>query len=431
MNETKQKCLKNSATAVTLVIAGIIAGLLLLALVYMLPTWRVNYHIGESMWTLREEGTYPKIKTGEMLDNSTDAKMVDIIYNKGETFAEDMLLCRYISDENVYVADTLFNYMRGEADKDFEEISYGRYWHGYQSVLTPLFFFFNISQIRTLNMAAQIVLIFAIVALLGMRQRADMIIPFASMYLTLAPISLFYSFQFSSTFYVMCFLLLAVLLKYDKWSFTKLCFAFEVAGILEAYFDFLTYPAVSFGVPMIMYFTLDASARKTLLQRVKGIILMPAAWGFGYVGMWSGKWVVASAFTDENIIADAISNLKFRSSTSQGEDVYTYFGTVMNNVYYVVNSNNGLFRIIIIAMVIVCLLWLLRKKGDSLCANAASVAAIAVCCYIPFAWYLVTINHSNIHSWFTFRELSITVYGAMTLLYLTLYRKPKAMPDVP
>lgn len=430
MNETKQKCLKNSATAVTLVIAGIVAGLLLLALVYMLPTWRVNYHIGESMWDLRWEST--QTKSGEMLDYFTEGFMLSIIYNKGDSYAEDMLLAKFMSGEKNNPLINLYDYITQSPDNAFAPKSYGRYWHGYQTVLTPLLIFFNVDQIKTLNMAVQLVLVFAIVALLGMRRRADMIIPFAAMYLTLAPVSLFYSFQYSSTFYVMCFLSLAVALKYDKWSFAKLCFAFEVAGIMEAFFDYLTYPAVALAVPMIMFFALDASERKTLVERIKQFVLLCVSWVFGYIGMWSGKWLVATVFTDENIIADAIKNVKFRSSTSQGTDVFNYDLAVTNNLKYLVESNAGLFRLLLVLLVVVwlvCMLNALRRKAGALQATAASAAIIALCCLMPFVWYAGTINHSYLHAPFTFRELSITVYGAMTLLYLALYRKPKTIPD--
>lgn len=432
MNDIKRKCLKNSAMAAALVVAGIIAGLLLLALVYMLPAWQVNYHVGESVWTLKGEGTYPATKSGEALDNYTDSFMLSIIYNKPDSYADDMLLAEYMKGEKTYPLDNLFDYITQSPDNSFTPENYARYWHGYQAVLTPLFVFFNISQIKTLNMAAQLVLVLAIAALLGLRRRTDMIIPFAAMYLSLAPVSLFYSFQYSSTFYVMSFLLLAVASKYDKWSFTKLCFAFEVAGIMEAFFDFLTYPAVALGVPMVMFFALDASERKTLLQRIKQFVLLCVSWGFGYVGMWGGKWVVATLFTDENIIADALDSVRFRSSTSQGDDVFSYDLAVESNIRFLNESNSGLFRLLLVIMAVIWLFLLLktlRRKGSALQANAASALIIAACCLLPFVWFFGTINHSYLHSPFTFRELAITVYGLMTLLYLTLHRKPKPLPE--
>lgn len=423
MSGIKHKYLKNSGIAVALVVAGVAVGLLLLAVVYMLPTWSINYHIGESVWTLRDEGAYPETKSGEMLDNFTDSFMLSIMYNKGDTYAEDMLLSTYISGESYYPLDNLFDYITGNETAEFTEESYGRYWHGYQAVLTPLFLLFNITQIRTLNMLSQLTLIICIAAMLGMKKRADLIIPFAAMYLSLTPVALFSSFQFSSTFYVMCFLSLAVALKCDKWSFTRLCFAFEIAGVAEAYFDYLTYPAVCFGVPMILYFALDASARKTVVQRIKELVLMCASWFVGYIGMWSGKWVVASMFTDENILLDAINMVRFRSSTSQGDDVFTYGGTVSGNFYYLINTNSGLLMSLLAIMLLAWLVFMIHKKKAPLQTNVSAVAAVIISSLIPFAWYLVTINHSFIHSWFTFRELSITVYGVMTALYLLLYRR--------
>lgn len=56
------------------------------------------------------------------------------------------------------------------------------------------------------------------------------------------------------------------------------------------------------------------------------------AWGIGYVGMWMGKWVIASLFTDENIIYDAVKQIKFRSGNTYKEETYTYIGTIKNNI---------------------------------------------------------------------------------------------------
>lgn len=429
MNDKMKKCINNSGVAITLLVAGVILGIFLLAIVYIMPTWWIDYHIGESISAMKDEGMYPKLKTGEMLDNFTDAIMLNMIFYKDGTFADNMLLNQYVSGTNPSPVEILFEYMAYGLDSTQYITSYARYWHGYQAILTPLLVLFNVNEIRAINTLAQLMVVIGVVAFLSKRKRADMIIPFAMMYFSLAPVSLFNSFQFSSTFYVMSLLSLVVASKYEKWSFAKLCFAFEVAGIAEAYFDFLTYPAASLGVPMIMYFALDAAARKTFVQRAKELVMMGAAWVFGYGGMWSGKWVVATLFTDENVISNAIASVKYRSSTSIDDRALSYSETLYRNVLFLSEANGGVFWIFIAVALIACLLLLVSKRKMARQANLAVALMIGICCVIPFVWYLVTMNHSTMHAWFTFRELSITVYGAMTLLYLTLYRKPKAIPE--
>lgn len=231
--------------------------------------------------------------------------------------------------------------------------------------------------------------------------------------------------MFSTTFYVMCFLLITVATKHNKWSFAKICYSFEATGIAVAFLDFISYPAASLGVPMIMYFSLDASERKMLRERIKEFALLCLSWGLGYFGMWAGKWIVATIMTDENVILNALSAIKVRSSTRYGEQTLTYTGTVSKNVGHLINSGNGLFLYVVLAMVIVWGIWMLKKRGASLNANVATVAIILLSCIIPFGWYLISINHSYVHSWFAYRELVVTVYGVMSVLYLGLYRKQK------
>lgn len=419
----KRSALKNSATAVALLVVGIAVGLLLLAFVYIMPKWWVDYHIGESIWGLKDEGDYTRVETGEQIDNFSDALMLNMLYNKAGSFEDDMLLGQYVAGDIFSPVQNLFDYMTKGMDDSLHAVSYPRFWHGYQVVLAPLFLFFNITEIRTFNMLMQLMLIMVLVAVLAGRKRTDMIVPFMTMYFALAPLALFSSFMFSTTFYVMCFLLITIAIKHNKWSFAKICYSFEAAGIAVAFLDFISYPAASLGVPMIMYFSLDASERKKLRERIKEFALLCLSWGIGYFGMWAGKWIVATIMTDENVILNALSAIKVRSSTRYGEQALTYMGTVSKNVGHLINSGNGLFLYVVLAMVIVWGIWMLKKKGASLNANVATVAIILLSCFIPLGWYLISINHSYVHSWFTYRELVVTVYGVMSVLYLGLYRK--------
>ncbi len=74
------------------------------------------------------------------------------------------------------------------------------------------------------------------------------------------------------------------------------------------------------------------------------------------------------------------------------------------------------------------LLWLVqwirqRKRGAApdLTGVLPVMGIVAVCALMPFGWYLALGNHSYLHSWFTFRELSIFFYGGFTISYLYLH----------
>lgn len=427
MVKNNNKTLKNASIGFAVLIAGILIGVILLFSVYKISTSRVSMHIAESASVLYKEGTYTKIVNGGQLDNWTDATMMNIILYKGDNFSDDMLLAQRMTGNKSTPVENLYDYVTGAEKNSYGVGTYARYWHGYQVILTPLLMFFNILGIRSLNMLVQLSLIIGMIVLLCAKKRFDMLVPFVLMYFSLVPISLFCSLQFSSTFYVMAFLLLALLLKYDKWSFGKICCLFEVTGIMEAYFDFLTYPFVSLGVPLIMYFALDTNNKTKLSERIKQFLILCISWGFGYIGMWAGKWVVASVFTDSNVIAEAITAIKFRSSTSYNDNIFTFAGAVKHNFDAL---NNGAFKIMIAFSAVVWLFFVYKRRKTLNKSYVNTLILVCLCSLLPFLRYLVTINHASIHYWFTFRELAVFVYGIMTALYLLLYKKEIAVQQL-
>ena len=72
-------------------------------------------------------------------------------------------------------------------------------------------------------------------------------------------------------------------------------------GIVVSYFDFLTYPLVTLGVPLCLLLILQAD-KITYLQKIKNIISLSIAWVIGYLGMWAMKWMIGSIATHKNIL---------------------------------------------------------------------------------------------------------------------------------
>lgn len=426
----KDGILGKAAIGIAIIIAGVIIGVILLACVYKIPRERIYANTETSIGILHEEGVYPKLLKGlqaTQLDNWTDALMLNTTYYKGDSFADDMLLSQHINKSDAdNPVDSFYCYMSGE-DGEYNQASYGRYWHGYQAVLAPLLMFFNITSIRYLNMACQICAVFAVVLVLAEKKRKDMIIPYVIMWMSLVPVALFFSMQFSTTFYVMSCLSLVVAARSDKYSLAKMCIAFEIAGIVEAYVDFLTYPLVALGIPIIMWFAMNVDAEASLKKKIYQLVSLTGAWVCGYIGMWSGKWIVATLFTKDNIIISAVEAFKVRSSTHQGDTNFSYIDALIRNI--------GVYksRAFAVIFVVAVLIWLLRitlTRKTIYTGRQQTITMILLCVMLPFGWYMITINHSYIHYWFTFRELAVSIYGMFTALYIGICPKSKVVVTV-
>ena len=86
--------------------------------------------------------------------------------------------------------------------------------------------------------------------------------------------------------------------------------------MLIGYLDLLTYPVAALGIPLAVF--LSISKGPAFLEQCKRVIISSVAWGFGYFGIWAGKWLIGSIILKRSIIADATEQAKFRLSTNTG-----------------------------------------------------------------------------------------------------------------
>jgi hypothetical protein len=209
----------------------------------------------------------------------------------------------------------------------------------------------------------------------------------------------------------MLLMLLAVFGLKGRLNDEKRNLLFLLAGILLAYFDLLTYPMITLAVPLIAHLATDEECCTSLKKGVKDIAFLTISWGIGYVGMWGMKWIVASLLTDENVIANAVNQLMFRSG---------HFGE-KKKFSTTLRLNFAVWHKPMLIVVFVCLLlfiigyqWKKRTGANRrMLVTAAEILLVSLYCFV---WYFFTENHSCDNAYFTWRELGISVYGILTLL---------------
>lgn len=426
--------------------SGIILGAVLLTLVYLIPQYMIHDNIHSSVTVLKNEMYIPILRDintyaydneddinsqfipaglarpmlqgidASKLDNMTDGFMYNISYIQNGNALKDAILGEYIiseGGENDPVT-WLYDYMYG-VEREYRYSDYARYWHGYQIFLRPLSVVMNISSIRFLNMSMQLSAVIFLLALLVKKNKSNLIIPFFVMWVFLVPVTLFYSLQYSTAFYVTLLTCIFVVSKFDMWDTRKMCLLFEIAGILLAYFDFLTYPMVCFGVPAILYFSLDSDRYLGVRDRLKEFIVFGFSWSFGYAGMWSGKWLLAAMFTEKDVLGSVKNSIKIRSSADI-EGMSVKLMDVLQKNLNVYKSN--VFILIFVLALVLCVLFYFKYKHKKL--NYSVVALLLLCCILPFAWYMMMRNHSFVHARFTFREYAVLFYALISIPYISL-----------
>lgn len=414
-------CVNQILRSAALLLAGILSGYLLLMIAYLLPVEKMQENLSESINILTEEQEYHKVIPGynsTQLDNFTDSWMLgNAVYNSDLPLWKKALTCTS-ADYGDGPLNGLVRYLkeRGVGIGKDKEIEYTRYWHGYLILLKPLLLFFNYADLRVLNMILDILLMFLIFNTLkdmGFRREAW---GYVVAVLFILPVVIPLSIQFSVMFYLTNIAVWILLKKYD-WIVenNKMLLYFQIIGMAASYFDFLTYPIASLGVPMVCLFLLDADG--TLWLKIRKIICLSMSWGFGYSAMWAGKWVLSTVTLGDNVITNALSQISLRASHIQDGEKITTIDTWIRNLEFFFKKP---YLILIVICFIIAVIGIFRNR-KSILYVAADVFPFMLIGAMPFAWYAFAGQHSYEHHWFTFRGLMTSVF-ACTCICARLYR---------
>ncbi|BBM17514.1 hypothetical protein G15_1159 [Enterococcus avium] len=364
-----------------------------MTLTYMIPNKSINENVADSMEALNSEKEYPPVnlfdEKATRLDNFTDKIMID----KARGTKESSLT------EGMFVN------------------GYPRYWHGYQIFLRPLLIVFNYSVIRQIY-GLILVLLIGINFYLYLK-KLDVFIAFSfllSLYFVRIYI-FFLSMQFSNVFFVMLLFNIFLLKNSKKNISNKQYFLyFLTIGSLTNFFDLLTVPLVTLGIPLItlIYLNLKKASisSEISVDYLKSILLNSFSWGIGYGLTWLSKWIFASLVLKKNILEDAFRTIIFRT---EGDN-----NIPLNRINMFENNMNTMFNnfyVVLIACVIILTIIILIKKREHI-MNRISLNSIYILLLIgyPYIWYTVLAGHSQVHYWFTYRLQIIAVFSLLSFL---------------
>lgn len=414
----------------------VFGGYLLLVFAYCLPTGIISRNVAEAALAFNYESRYRQLNFGggnkgirntrdsmqlggnSTQDNYTDAIMLLNAENANDesVFVEALKVERVISGDQ-FSTDTLIALHTGE-EQEYGTASYAEYWHGYLVLLKPLLLVFSYQQIRYILSLAQLGLVAAVIWLLAAKGKGLYCVPVVLAYFFLNPAVCSLSLQYNSVLVLTMSELVVILLRQERYAWDKglWLYHFFLAGCLTSYFDFLTYPIVTLGLPVIFLVSQYEESWKEGLKDLFGCCLL---WGAGYTAMWAGKWTLGSLITDENVWGRAIGSILRRAGSAAGELGVSEIGrldAIGRNL-----TANRFSLILILIIFAVCLALSVYGKTFRIRDTYVPTALAGL---LPFAWYIVVSNHSFVHSWMTFRALAVFVYALMTIGVM-LIEKPR------
>lgn len=145
------------------------------------------------------------------------------------------------------------------------------------------------------------------------------------------------------------------------------------------------------------------------LSSILKVIKFGMAWVFGYAGMWAGKWGIGSLLLKKNIINDAVATILNRTSSSTSQVSFNRKEVLLKNMSAMFESPIK-YIFLISGLILLIFLFMIMLQIKKLYLKNFHFWLIAI---MPFIWYLILGNHSYIHFWFTYRELSMFIFAIL------------------
>ena len=289
-----------------------------------------------------------------------------------------------------------------------ESFEYARYWHGYLIFLRPLLIFFNITEIRTILLIA-----FAILGLIMLYKIYKKIDLGTAIIFLLGMIicDYFYignSLQGTSVFLIATIASIILLSRDIK---DKLMF-FMVIGGITSFFDFLTVPIVTLGIPLLIYAMIGNKENSTYKKFYLEISKCCICWAVGYLGVWITKWILVDLVYNKKLISSVIEQAKYRT-TNSGQKC-RFLDVMIQNLSII---RLQFFWALIITIILLVIKIVKIKDLKRIKFNYKEIVIYLCIGCLGIAWYLALKQHSYRHFFFTYRNLWLISTSVLLSVY--------------
>lgn len=287
--------------------------------------------------------------------------------------------------------------------------SHARYWHGYMIYLRPLLCFIKYSNIRYIYMLLHMFLfafLYYHLSKNGMPEVGFMIaIALGLTYWITIP----YNMNNSPTFFI-TYIASSLIIGKDKKKDDYFFLFFYIVGMLTSFLDLLTTPLLTLGIPLLLliYQIFD---EKNFVEMLKTALSGSIGWGLGYAVSWASKWIISSFILKKNVFADAYGEAMLRTSDSAGSRL----DGIRGNLHMVlpVYIPTLLFKITLVFIFVITLLTVYSILTHNQLEKYTKYMIFPMIASYPYIWFLVLANHSNIHSFYTYRIQIIAIVAGL------------------
>lgn len=387
---------------------------------------------------LKESAEYYKEKSGiqrgntnreyETLHYYADSMLLNIMYytdsnNPVETAMEAKYYKNSFYDTNKDFVDAI------EENKEANR-QYIRYWHGSLSIIRPLMLILNIEQIyKITNITFWILFIILLVLLFKKYKTLAIVFIISSIMCTLHITS--NCIEYTWTVLIMLVISIISLLIEEKKN-ENLYIMYFISGIITCYLDFLSTETLTILVPVLLVILVRYKENRleSKEELFKFLVTSGILWFIGYSLMWCAKWILASIILDINALK-YVKNEAMNRINWNSEDIVTLkicCEMLIKNItkIYPLNKVTDYKVILIIFILIMAIIVMLniisivilKKQKEKSSKEWYIKMGLVLIALIPYFRYMVLINHSYCHSFFTFRA---QLPSLIAILFIIIY----------
>lgn len=404
----------------------------LLVLCTKIPQSAIRPQMEESAEFLKESELFGCLLDGvaaSKIDRYADSILLNIIwqYDSEDPLASVMSSSYYYTpyqNENENLHDAVFD--GKEANQQ-----YLRYWHGSAVYLRPLLIFLNIQEIYIANSIIFVVLLLVVFFRLIKRKLIAPAIGLGSGALItgsfFVPLSLEYTWVFLLALVFSAIVLRTSFGEKNKQYLTL----FMISGMLTSYFDFLTCETLTLLIPLLIFLYAQKQKKPKEYSPVRTAAGCYISWGAGYVLFWISKWILASVVLGESALPYVTGHISERLGLEASGSIASMLVYVLPRniacLFPAGYGNAGLMAGIVLILAVCYIAFVYRRKD----ADKKYVALFAVLGLLPYLRFLVFLNHSYLHHFFTYRAQLATVIALVLILdetvdkELLLHKKKK------
>ena len=320
------------------------------------------------------------------------------------------------------------------------ETQYLRYWHGSSGVIRFLHLMMSLPQIYIVHALLLVILLFWLVRILIINEMhneaAMLVIALGMVAIWFVPFCLEYTWVF-----LLMFLTAIVGLKLTIHGQYLYCgYLFLVAGMLTAYLDFLSTETLVLVVPLLLIIRVIERTKQTddqhsLLRKIWQISIEAGLmWGIGFIGMWIGKWILASAVLQMNVMPLVSSHIVERIGGVRpvSSPILYVLDAVRRNIQLVFPLEFGIYGGIVVLLLVI--VFFVRPTIQKRIEIRSSIRWRLVLLYgilgmIPIVRFMLLHNHSWYHQFFTYRALAGTLLALIFMVSEILTYLPRTKSE--